>query len=63
MEEILYRLRCRKPVVNNGITYQPQLVIAGFLNHQRYQSFWIPSLSHYVPPQVYTSQHISLVRP
>ena len=24
-----------KPVVNNGINYQPQLVIAGFLNHQQ----------------------------
>ena len=23
-------LRCMKPVVNNGINYQPQLVIAGF---------------------------------
>ena len=25
-----------KPVVNNGINYQPQLVDAGFLNHQQY---------------------------
>ncbi len=25
-----------KPIVNNGINYQPQLVIAGFLNYQQY---------------------------
>ena len=25
------------PVVNHGISYPPQLVIAGFLNHQQYQ--------------------------
>ena len=25
-----------KPVVNNGMNYQPQLVLAGFLNHQQY---------------------------
>ena len=25
-----------KPVVNHGISYPPQLVIAGFLNHQQY---------------------------
>ena len=25
-----------KPVVNNGIKYQPQLVLAGFLKHQQY---------------------------
>ena len=30
---------CLKPVVNNGINYQPQLVIAGwFLTHQQYYS-------------------------
>ena len=28
-----------KPVVNNGINYQPQLVTAGFLNHQQYDFF------------------------
>ncbi len=26
MEEILHHLECIKPVVNNGINYQPQLV-------------------------------------
>ena len=26
-----------KNLVNNGLNYQPQLVIAGFLNHQQYQ--------------------------
>ena len=31
----LRHLGCQKPV-NNGINYQPQLVIAGFLNHPRY---------------------------
>ena len=36
-------LGCIKPVVNNGINYQPQLVINGFLNHQQY-SFHIPSI-------------------
>ena len=38
MEEIRREnhLGCEKPVVNDGINYQPQLVIAGFLNHQRY---------------------------
>jgi len=30
MEEILHHLGCINPV-NNGINYQPQLVIAGFL--------------------------------
>ena len=34
-------LECIKPVVNNGINYQPQLVLARFLNHQQYLS---PSL-------------------
>ena len=29
-------LGCMKPVVNNGINYQPQLVNAGFLNHQQH---------------------------
>ena len=31
-------LGCIKKPVNNGINYQPQLVIAGFLNHQRINS-------------------------
>ena len=29
-------LQCIKPVANNRKNYQPQLVIAGFLNHQEY---------------------------
>ena len=40
MEEILLTTRdlgCKKNV-NNGINYQPELVIAGFLNHQQYVS-------------------------
>ena len=27
-------------LVNNGINYQPQLVHAGFLNHQQYVYLW-----------------------
>ena len=26
-------------VVNHGMNYEPQLLIAGFLNHQQYDSF------------------------
>ena len=37
MEEILHHLGCTKPCKNNGINYQPQLVKAGFLNHQKNQ--------------------------
>ena len=29
-------LRCFQHFVNNGVNYQPQLVNAGFLNHQQY---------------------------
>ena len=37
MEEIPNNhLECIKNHVNNGINYQPQLVIAAFLNHQQY---------------------------
>jgi len=37
MEEILHLLGCLfKTLVNNEINYQPQLVEAGFLNHQQY---------------------------
>ena len=37
MEEILHLLGCLfKTLVNNEIDYQPQLVKAGFLNHQQY---------------------------
>ena len=36
MEEILHHL--------DGINYQPQLVIAGFLNHQQYQQYCKNSL-------------------
>ena len=32
-------LGCMKPLENNGKNYQPQLVIAGFLNHQQYEQF------------------------
>ena len=32
-----------KPVVNNGIRYQPQLVNAGFLNHQQNVSMCVSS--------------------
>ena len=39
MEEIVHHLGCIKPVVNNEINYQPQLVLAGFLNHQQYVEF------------------------
>ena len=36
MEEILHHLGCIEPcTVNSGINYQPQLVNAGFLNHQQ----------------------------
>ena len=35
MEKILHHLGCKK-LVNNRRNYQPQLVIAGFLNHQQY---------------------------
>ena len=43
MEEILHHLGCIKPVVHSGIKYQPQLVNAGFLNHQQYD--WFPNLA------------------
>ena len=38
MEEILHLLRCIKHInpENHRINYQPQLVNAGFLNHQQY---------------------------
>ena len=37
MEEILHLLGCLfKTLVNNEINYQPQLVKAGFPNHQQY---------------------------
>ena len=35
MEEFLHHLGCIKSL-NNETNYQPQLVIAGFLNHQQY---------------------------
>ena len=35
-----------KPVVNNGINHQPQLVNAGFLNHQQYHQ-WLEYLKWY----------------
>jgi len=35
MEEILHHLECINPC-KYGINYQPQLVDAGFLNHQQY---------------------------
>ena len=38
----------KKNRVNNGINYQPQLVIAGFLNHQQYHDTWQNSLQRYV---------------
>jgi len=41
MEEILQNLGCikhYKTIVNNGINYQPQLVLAGFRNHQQYEN-------------------------
>ena len=37
MEDILYHLAYMKTLANKGKNYQPQLVIAGFLNHQQYQ--------------------------
>ena len=37
MEDILYHLAYIKTLANKGKNYQPQLVIAGFLNHQQYQ--------------------------
>ena len=33
---IMFHAELVKNLVNNGINYQPQLVIAGFLNHQQY---------------------------
>ena len=36
MEEILHHLWMHKTLANKGIMYQPQLVNAGFLNHQPY---------------------------
>ena len=39
MEEILHNLGCIPNLVNHGIKYQPQLVNAGFPNHQRYVLF------------------------
>ena len=36
MEEILHHAGMFKTKVNNGKNYQPQLVTAGFLNHQQY---------------------------
>ena len=38
IEEILHHLGYKDILVNNGINYQPQLVNAGFLNHQQYVS-------------------------
>ena len=34
--EILHHLELKRNLVNNGRIYQPQLVNAGFLNHQQY---------------------------
>ena len=51
MEEILHQLGCKKPDVNNGINYQPQLVNDGFLNHQPYGKLsWEPKVPPPMPP-------------
>ena len=34
--EILHHLGCRKPIVNNGMNYQPQVVCRIIFFHQQY---------------------------
>ena len=53
-EEILHHLGCTQNCVNNGTNYQPQLVIAGFLDHQHYlcQVLWSDLIAlHIISPR------------
>ena len=47
-----------KNPVNNGMNYQPQLVNAGFLNHQPYETWTSKSLVKAKVPQTFTLQEI-----
>ena len=49
-----------KTLANNGINYQPQLVIAGFLKHQLYH--WLVPVSNYRPSMHGIFTYIFVIR-
>ena len=55
MEEILHHLGCLKPVVNNGINYQPQLVQDFF--HQQKDWFPFQFFGGWTNPKIFLFNH------